>query len=70
MTIQGHSSHPIGEDLPRQPTPVMGPSTESNPQKSRLPTDNHHQHRWKRERGINCTQEINKQSLSGYAQQD
>jgi hypothetical protein len=45
MTIQGHSSHPIGEDLPRQPTPVMGPSTESNPRKSRLPTDNHHQHR-------------------------
>jgi hypothetical protein len=42
--IQGHSPHPRGEDFSQQPTPAMGPSTESNPQKSGFPTYNNHKH--------------------------
>jgi hypothetical protein len=45
-----HSPHPRGEDIPRQPTPAMGPSMESSPQKSRLPADNRLWHRQKRKR--------------------
>jgi hypothetical protein len=40
-----------------QHTPMTGPSTESDPQKSRLFTDNHHWHRQKRKRNHRHTKD-------------